>query len=117
MRTLIACALLALMSGCDLVTGGSFVEVTSEDDAAARVVALKNETGSPVYFFIGEEDDIARTDLDLSMITNGPAVAAGETVRVSYEDIHFYDPGDTRGWIYWTTGEGDGETLRVTLRP
>ena len=92
------------------------MEVASEANAAARVVALRNETGSPVYFIICDEDDGARVDMDLSRVTNGPGVAVGETVWVPYESIEYHDPGDTRGWIYWTTGEGDGDTLRVTLR-
>lgn len=119
MRALVLtlCALAVAISACDSVVNGALVEVTSAEDAEARVVALRNETGAPVYFYIGEEDDLALIDLDLSGITSGTPVTPGATVRVPYEDIEFYDPGDTRGWIYWTTGRGEGESLRVALRP
>ncbi len=117
MRPLTFLVLLSAASACDSVGEGRFVEVTTSEDAEARVVALRNQGSASVYFLIMDEDDGARMDMDLSRVTDGPAVAPGVTVRVPYEDIAFYDPGDTRGWIYWTTGEGDGETLRVTLRP
>ena len=117
MRLLALFLLLPFASACDSVGDGLLVDVTTSEDAEARVVALRNEGGAPVYFLIMDEDDGALMDLDLSRVLNGPAVDPGVTVRVPYQDIAFYDPGDTRGWIYWTTGEGEGETFRVTLRP
>ena len=115
MRALVLCAL--VLSACDTLGGGALVDATSAEDAEVRVVALRNETNRPVYFYVGDEDDLARVDLDLSGITSGTPVAPGATVRVPYADVEFYDPGDTRGWVYWTTGRGEGGSFRVTLRP
>ena len=101
---------LFLTSACSLF--GFEGVVTGE--TAPPVLLIHNETNRTVYYFAGDEADLALVDLDLSDYDDWPTVAAGQTARVPYEDLWFYDEGDTRAWVYWTTGRHSG-SFRVSL--
>lgn len=46
------------------------------------------------------------------------SIAAGETVRVPYQDISFYDKGNTGVWVSWgVEGSEAGGSFDMALQP
>jgi hypothetical protein len=77
---------------------------------------LHNQTNRTIYYFAGDEHDLALIEVDLSDYSGWPTLAPGHTAEIPYADLAFYDEGDTRAWIYWTTEQGDNASLRASLR-
>lgn len=104
-------ALLTGISSCSL--SGLEGDVTAESHPPA--LHLHNQTSRTIYYFAGDESDLSLIDLNLSHYSDWPTVAPGRTAEIPYEDIAFYDEGDTRAWIYWTTKQGKNASLTVSL--
>ena len=88
-------------------------EVTAE--AIEPMIYLNNNTNRTVYFFAGDEDDGARISVNLKDHSNWPNIKPGKTKAISYEQLAWYDEGDTRAWIYWTTEKGHHGTIKLAL--
>lgn len=110
--TIVCSGVLALgIGGCS--SFGFEGDVTAEADPPE--LYLRNQTNRTIYYIAGDENDLARMDIDLSDYSDWPTAAPGRTAKTSYADLAFYDEGDTRAWIYWTTENGDDGSLNVSL--
>lgn len=104
-------ALVLVGSGCSMFEfEGS---VTAEADPPALII--QNETNRTIYYIAGEASDFARVDVDLSAYADWPRLAAGHAATIPYDRLMFYDAGDTDAWIYWTTDDGDSDSIDVSL--
>ncbi len=88
-------------------------EVTVE--AIEPLIHITNDTNRTIYFFACDEDDGALISVDLSDHSDWPKIKAGKTKTIEYSDLHWYDEGDTRLWMYWKTDKGDNGFLRLNL--
>jgi hypothetical protein len=110
--------LLALLpGGCELTTGSQ--EVTSATGLSIRAgsgqLVLRNDLAEPVHYVAVEAETATLIDLyfDPSM---WPAVASRTTVRLRYEQVTGYSPGDEEAVVFlWTAGRGYDQ-VRVRLR-
>lgn len=98
-------------SGCSMFEfEGS---VTAKADPPELII--QNATNRTIYYIAGEASDFARVDVDLSAYSDWPTLAAGQTATIPYNRLMFYDAGDTDAWIYWTTDDGDSDSIGVSL--
>lgn len=90
-----------------------------EGDVTAEVIPpqihLHNQTNRTIYFFAADQDDLAHTYVDLSNFSDWPKISPGEVSIIQYDELAFYDEGDTRAWIHWTTKEGDYGSFGASL--
>lgn len=105
------CSLLA-GAGCSL-DGEEEVrgQVTGEAKPTSTppTLLLHNKTNQSVCYFTGELSVMARVDFIFEDCAEAPTIAPGETARVPYEEINYYDEGDARVWVAWRV---DGHTDR-----
>ena len=107
---LLLLAAVVSVAGCSLV--GADGELRAE--VRAPVLALHNDTGGAVRYFVGDEDALALVDLDLDP-SRLPSIAAGRTVEVPLASVAFYREDTRRLWIWWAGEDGGGGTLRATV--
>lgn len=113
MKSTLAFLLFALaVSGCSLT--GFEGDVTAEADPPT--LRLHNQTNRTIYYVAAAGDEISRMDLNLQDYASWPTVKAGEAADIAYENLLFYDEGDTGSWIYWTTEDDDWDMIQVSLR-
>jgi hypothetical protein len=113
MKSTLAILLLILaVSGCSLA--GFEGDVTAE--ANPPILRLDNQTNRTIYYIAAAGDELSRMDLDLQDYASWPTIEAGKAEDIAYENLLFYDEGDTGGWVYWTTEDDNWDMIQVSLQ-
>jgi len=72
------------------------------------VLTLENKTGQTAHYFSIEEGTAARIELNLNDYRDWPKIGPGQTRKVPFDEIAFYDEGDHSVWVRWETGDWGG---------
>lgn len=93
--------LAALLGGCSSPLLD--VEVPLNVSAASNgSLLLQNPTGRPIHYQVFESDFAALVNwYQCADPETCPRIPANGEVRVDYDDIGGYEPGDTRAIVYW----------------
>jgi hypothetical protein len=102
---LITLCLAALLGGCSS-TSPLDVAVPLNVSAGSQSLLLQNPTGRPIYYLVLESNFAALANwYQCADPDTCPRVEARSQVRVDYEDIAGYEPGDKRAIVYWWHAE------------